>query len=325
MCMVTIVEITAPKNFAAMSGGIGMTFATASSLGPIVGGAITKAGHWRWIFLLNVPASVVAISLLLLVWRQPSEIKGKLSIRQIDYIGALLLLGSSVLVVFAFQEAGATTYAWHSSVIIGTLVVGGCCVVAFAAWIWAIGRRGEKSRIRSIVPRRIFANHVIIGVLLYVLSTVFPFAYGSFEHRSTLITGYVYISTLIDLPQRFQIVNQKSSLSAGVHLLPLVLASALGQLAVPIFIAYDLAKVLTGSMLGGTLNSKRNNTFYTLNTAAALILLGSGLLSTLPVGTVISHAQYGYQIILGFGCGLTFSTATVMTAFYSEPEDIGNP
>lgn len=76
--------------------------------------------------------------------------------------------------------------------------------------------------------------------------------------------------------------------------------------------------------MGGTLNSKRDNTFYTLNTASALILLGTGLMSTLPVGSNISRAQYGYQFIFGLGCGLTFSTATVMTAYYTRPDERGN-
>ncbi len=84
MCMVVIIEIIPLQNLAAVSGAIGITFAVSSSLGPVIGGAITKATHWRWIFLLNVPPSAAAIVLVLLAWRTQSRtqssIEGKLSI-----------------------------------------------------------------------------------------------------------------------------------------------------------------------------------------------------------------------------------------------------
>lgn len=66
---------------------------------------------------------------------------------------------------------------------------------------------------------------------------------------------------------------------------------------------------------------KRNNTFPTLLSAACLILLGTGLLSTTTTGLAIPHAQYGYQVLLGLGAGLTFSSATVLTALEAAPED----
>jgi len=102
------------------------------------------------------------------------------------------------------------------------------------------------------------------------------------------------------LPLRFQIVNLKSPSAAGAHLLPLLCASAFGSFA------------------GGAVNSRKNYTFYTFVFAACMILIGSGLLTTLPHGLEIPGACYGYQVILGLGIGTTFSTISVMTSLSTD-------
>ena len=100
-------------------------------------------------------------------------------------------------------------------------------------------------------------------------------------------------------------MNGDSAVLAGVHLLPMLAASAFG------------------STIGGAASSKKNNTYYTLIASACFMLLGCGLLSTIPNTVHIEDAQYGFQVLMGFGVGLTFSTATVMTIANAEIRDIG--
>jgi len=42
---------------------VGLVYATSSVLGPLVGGALTEAAGWRWIFWVNIPLGVVAVAL----------------------------------------------------------------------------------------------------------------------------------------------------------------------------------------------------------------------------------------------------------------------
>ena len=58
-------------------------------------------------------------------------------------------------------------------------------------------------------------------------------------------------------------------------------------------------------------------------TASCLILLGCGLLSTLSGGRHFYTPTYGYQLILGLGVGLTFSSGTLLTSLASKPADVG--
>ena len=48
-------------------------------------------------------------------------------------------------------------------------------------------------------------------------------------YRITLLLGYVFFTVVVELSQRFQIVNGKSSQAAGIGLLPLLISSALGR------------------------------------------------------------------------------------------------
>ena len=43
------------------------------------------------------------------------------------------------------------------------------------------------------------------------------------------MTGFPYLIAVINLPQRFQIVNRETPLMAGVHLLPLLCSMAFGK------------------------------------------------------------------------------------------------
>lgn len=116
----------------------------------------------------------------------------------------------------------------------------------------------------------------------------------------TLLTGFIYLSVIIILPERFQIINQEDSLMAGVHLLPMLGACAFG------------------SFLAGAISSKRNNTSFTLIAAAILQLIGVGLLSTFSEINSSLQPQYGYQAIFGLGVGLTFAAATMLTSVHVD-------
>lgn len=134
------------------------------------------------------------------------------------------------------------------------------------------------------------------------------------------MTGLSFYVLVILLPERFQIVNGTTAQRAGIDLLPLLCASALGKREV-----YRLDHCHTnkgiGSGTGGFVSQRKGFAFYSLLTANALIFLGCGLLSSISDTHAVKASQYGFQIIAGFGFGLTFSTATVMTKLQNVPKD----
>lgn len=113
--------------------------------------------------------------------------------------------------------------------------------------------------------------------------------------RVTFLTGFPYISLVIGLPERFQIVDKLGVLTAGVRILPI-----LGGCAV-------------GSFFGGAISGKKNNTGITLVAAALLQLLGTSLMLLDTNKDAYSAIQYAFQVLFGLGVGLSFSAATIMT------------
>lgn len=84
-----------------------------------------------------------------------------------------------------------------------------------------------------------------------------------------------------------------------------------------------MAGTAIGSATGGALSSKKNLTFYTLITASVLMVIGSGLLTTLPSGFTPAAKQWGFEALLGLGVGMNLSTSTLMTSLQARFEDHG--
>lgn len=119
------------------------------------------------------------------------------------------------------------------------------------------------------------------------------------------MAGYVQFSAVFSIPLRAQLVDLQTPVQAGVRLLPLVSATAVG------------------SLIGGGASAKKNLTFYTMSIATAFMMLGTGLLTTLPSDGTQTNAHYGYEVILGLGLGMSVSTATFMTSLEVEFIDHG--
>jgi hypothetical protein len=95
-------------------------------------------------------------------------------------------------------------------------------------------------------------------------------------------------------------VNILDAVDASIRLIPYLGAAALG------------------SAVAGTVSYDKNYTFWTLTTACCIMMLGSGLLSTLEVTLPTQAKQYGYEVILGFGIGLTLSTTTIIASLNTQ-------
>ncbi len=118
--------------------------------------------------------------------------------------------------------------------------------------------------------------------------------------------GAPFNVAIFSIPQRFQIVNGTSPLGAGIRLLPFTCATPIGS--------------IISSMIAG---KAKVPPIYLVIAASCLQVVGFSLLSTLPVVKHISTAQYGYEVIAGFGVGINISTLVLMTPFSVQKRDQG--
>ncbi|OTB04013.1 hypothetical protein M426DRAFT_73723 [Hypoxylon sp. CI-4A] len=271
-----------------MGGLIGVTLAVSYVLGPILGAVISSTSQWTIIFWINVPVGVIMV--ISLYWVAPPEARlgrrGWTAIRKIDFIGNISVVLACALLVFALQEAGSYTYAWDSPPIVATLSISCLSWVVFFAWEIYISLK-HFTHIEPIFPLRLLARKVYTSCL-----------------TCTFCTGYVYLSFLLILPERFQIVNGESALFSGIHLLPMLGATAFG------------------AFFAGAISRKQNNTSWTLMAAHAFQLIGISLMTTLSDTTTETKAQYGFQVVLGLGFGLAFGAGTMMASVQSQHQDL---
>jgi hypothetical protein len=200
-------------------------------------------------------------------------------------VGCILIIAASVLVVFSLQEAGIRTNAWNTAIFIAPMVVGCICWVLLFGWEVIVAYHWEDS-MATMFPLRLIKRQIYMA---YVVST--------------MLMGFPYFMVIYALPLRFQVVNRKSSMTAGISLLPL------------------LGSVAIATVVGGGVNSKRNNTFYTLIAGSCLMMIGTALLSTLPNAVEVPARAYGFQIFVGLGFGLTVSTVSLGASLESEVRD----
>jgi len=95
--------------------------------GPLVGGAITDALSWHWIFWINVPVGIVAV---LLSPRLLAESRGRRE--PIDLVGLGLVSVGLLGVVWATVRGNAE--GWLAASTLGAYAVGAVFLTAFVLW-----------------------------------------------------------------------------------------------------------------------------------------------------------------------------------------------
>jgi hypothetical protein len=196
--------------------------------------------------------------------------------RHLDYVGSFLIIASSVLICFAFQNGAIDPTQWGRAVFIATFIVGIFCVVALGAWEIYIERHW-KGKLAAAMPMKLMRNRVYVcGVL------------------NTMLLGFPYLLSIYTFPIRFQVVHGKSALDAGLMLLPMLAATA------------------SGSMLTGLINRDKNRLFETLLAACLLMLLGCALATTATPSQAIEAKILGFLVFIGLGFGLSASASTML-------------
>lgn len=95
---------------------MGAIFGIASVLGPLLGGGLTDALGWRWMFWFFLPFGIIAWVAVALALRMPRR-RGRVSV---DWAGlALTSVGATGIVLIATWGGGA--YAWTSPVMLGII------------------------------------------------------------------------------------------------------------------------------------------------------------------------------------------------------------
>jgi EmrB/QacA subfamily drug resistance transporter len=205
LAQAAIADLFSPRERGRYQGYIGSMWATAAVAGPLLGGSLTDAASWRWIFFINLPLGALALAVVLRTMRAPAEVRQ----HRIDYAGAAVLSVAITGLLLACTWGG-TTYPWGSAQVL-VAGLGGVALAVLFVWI-------ERRAVEPLLPLSLFREGI------FSVSTA-----GGF------VVGAIIFAVSIYVPVFSQGVQRISATSSGVILIPFSLgwvaaATTTGQL-----------------------------------------------------------------------------------------------
>ena len=202
LAQTTVGDLLAPRERGRYQGLFTAVFAACSVAGPLLGGFITDALSWRWIFYINLPVGALALVLIALALRRPNRVIH----HRIDFAGAALMVGGTVSAILVLT-LDTSPEAWSRP---ATWIEVAAAVVCFGLLVWRERRAAEP-----ILPPRLFRDQVfVVGASVVGLTAVALFG------------------AVIFLPLFFQLVLGAGASQAGLMLSPLmggvIVASVVG-------------------------------------------------------------------------------------------------
>ena len=272
---IIIGDLFPPAERGKFMGYMSATFAASSIIGPVLGGYITDAISWHWVFFVNIPISLLIILLFALYF---PDIKPDASKHRIDYAGVTTLVLTVVPIMLALSWGGAQ-YPWDSLLIIGLFAFS---VVMLLLFIFIESRVAEP-----IIPLGLFKNQIVaISIIVAFLSSFVMFANATF------------------IPLFFQGVLGVTATASGTLLIPMTLSSTTGSFLSGQLLSragghYRLqALVGLGIMIIGVWFLSRMN-LQTSNTQAVvnMVITGFGLGITMPIFAITVQNAVPYKML----------------------------
>jgi EmrB/QacA subfamily drug resistance transporter len=191
--MATLGEIVPPRERGKYMSYFMVVMMLATIGGPLVGGWITEAFSWRWIFYINLPLGGAALVYLTAVMKLPARRVE----HRIDYLGGILL-GVVATAIILLATLGGTEYGWTSPQIIGLLVL------AIGGLLWWM--RTERRAAEPMLPLHVFKNRnfsvtmvltFFVGLALFGAMTFLPLYQQTVQGADPTVSGLLMTPLMV--------------------------------------------------------------------------------------------------------------------------------
>ncbi len=190
----------------------GAASGSGGAAGVLLGGALTSALSWSWIFFINVPVGALVIGITPWLLR---ESRADLGHRHFDFAGAASITGGLMLLVYAMTRA--TQHGWATGETIGLLAAS----VILIAGFFAIELRSKA----PLLPLRIFRlrtlsasnlSGLLMGAAIFSQFFLLTLYMQQVLHYSAIKTGVAYIGLTLTIIA-FSAVAQALTTRLGVR------------------------------------------------------------------------------------------------------------
>jgi DHA2 family multidrug resistance protein len=183
----TAFTIFPPSRRAVVSPLIGLVATLAPTIGPTVGGYLTDAFSWHWLFLINVVPGIVvtAAALILIDFDSPDWSL----FRNFDWVGLLSMAGFLGALEYVLEEGPRNDWFGDESVALMARVSAISAVVFFARVLTA---RQPIVHLRAFSDRNFglgSAFSFVLGIGLYGLTYLYPVYLGMVRGYNALMIG----------------------------------------------------------------------------------------------------------------------------------------
>ncbi len=269
----TIGDIFTPKERGRWMGVMMAVFGLSSIIGPALGGWITDAFSWRWVFYINLPFAVLAI---LGVYFTLPTVRAEHRVK-VDWFGTFLLVIGLIPILLGFTYAG-NQYAWNSPVEIALFAGGLVLIVLFLLW----ERRASDPLIApNLFKNRIFSMSLILGIL--VSMTMF--------------------GSLMFLPIYVQGVLGLNAQSSGWVMTPMMIGFIAGSMVSGQVMSksgkYRYLAWISGAIIviGSFLLNQMNVNTTWMTVVVNMIVLGLGIGSLMPLLNMVVQNAFPYAMM----------------------------
>lgn len=153
-------DLYPPERRGQIQGAVSSVWAISAVAGPALGALLTETLGWRWVFLVNLPVSLLPIVSLSILLHEPTRPRQRVSI---DVAGAATLSSAIVLVLVAAQFGGQSI-PWLSPTM--------AAILAATVGLVALFVRIQRSAAMPTIPLELFRHR------MFVLGTLGSFAFG---------------------------------------------------------------------------------------------------------------------------------------------------
>ena len=271
---ISIGDLFPPAERGKYMGFVAGIFALSSVVGPLVGGLLTDALSWRWVFFVNVPLGVPIAIAFVKVFPNPRPKPGPKE--GIDYAGIVLLLIAIVSGMLGLSWGGAQ-YEWSSPPVLVTLAL-----AAFAGALFVIV---ERRVAEPIMPLHIYRDPIVAVALLV-----------------SLMLGVSMFAGSVFMPLYFQGALGESATNSGSFLTPMMLGTVIGATLVGQLMSrtggrYRLLGMASVGMMavGLYLMSRIDLDTPRGLTIGAMVLMGFGMGGTFPAFNIAIQNAVAYR------------------------------